>query len=80
MRKVRFNHLRLPAACRGGDRQSDLDLLVDIQEGASLFCMVGFCYETEKILGVQVDDISFSVLPKVRDLEFVTNIQREAIS
>jgi uncharacterized protein len=59
---------------------SDVDLLVDMQEGASLFGAAGFCYETELLLGIRVDVIPLSVLPQVKDREFVTNIQREAIA
>ena len=59
---------------------SDVDLLVEMQEGASLFGVAGFCYETELLLGLQVDVIPLSVLPQVEDQEFVVNIQREAIA
>ena len=59
--------------------QSDVDFLVEMQEGASLFGAAGFSYETEKILGVPVDVVPLSVLPQVKDQEFVMNIQREAI-
>ena len=38
------------------------------------------CYETELLLGLQVDVIPLSVLPQVKDKEFVMNIQREAIA
>ena len=60
--------------------QSDIDLLVEMQAGASLFGVAGFCYETELLLGLPVDVIPLSVLPQVKDREFVTNIQREAIA
>ncbi len=59
---------------------SDVDLLVEMQEEASLFGVAGFCYETELLLGLQVDVIPLSVLPQVEDQEFVMNIQREAIA
>jgi hypothetical protein len=36
--------------------------------------------EIAQKLGIQVDVVPLSVLPQVKDREFVTNIQREAIS
>ena len=60
--------------------QSDVDFLVEMQEGASLFSAAGFGYEAEKLLGVSVDVVPLSVLPQVKDREFVMNIQREAVS
>ena len=60
--------------------QSDVDFLVEMVERASLFGVAGFCYETEKLLGVQVDVVPLSVLPQVTDQEFVKSIQREAVA
>ncbi len=60
--------------------QSDVDFLVEMQEGASLFGVGGFGYEAEKLLGVPVDVVPLSALPQVKDREFVKNIQRDAIS
>ena len=51
-----------------------------MQEGASLFGVAGFSYEVEILLGTPVDVIPLSVLPQVKDREFVMNIQREAVS
>jgi predicted nucleotidyltransferase len=59
--------------------QSDVDFLVEMQDGASLFGIAGFSYETEQLLGVPVDVIPISVLPQVSDREFVKNIQNEAV-
>jgi hypothetical protein len=59
--------------------QSDVDLLVEMETGASLFGMAGFNFETEDLLGVQVDVVPMSVLPLVGDREFVKKIQKEAI-
>ncbi len=58
---------------------SDVDFLVEMQEGASLFGVGGFSYETEKLLGVPVDVVPISAFPQVKDQEFVMNIQREAV-
>ena len=59
--------------------ESDIDFLVEMQEGASLFGMAGFGYECEKLLGVSVDVIPLSILPQVKDKEFVKNVKREAV-
>jgi uncharacterized protein len=59
--------------------KSDVDFLVEMQEGASLFGAAGFGYETEKLLGVPVDVVPLTTLTQVRDREFVSNIQREAV-
>jgi uncharacterized protein len=59
--------------------QSDVDFLVEMQEGASLFGVAGFSYESEKLLGVSVDVIPISALSQVKDQEFVINIKREAV-
>jgi predicted nucleotidyltransferase len=58
---------------------SDLDLLVELQENASLFGVAGFGYEMEQLLGVPVDVIPLSILPIVSDQEFVRRIQKEAV-
>jgi predicted nucleotidyltransferase len=60
--------------------QSDVDLLVEMETGASLFGVAGFNFEIEKLPGVQVDVVPMSVLPQVGDLEFVKRIQKEAVS
>lgn len=60
--------------------QSDVDFLIEMQEGASMLGVGGFSYETEKLLGVRVDVVPLSTLPMVTDREFVENIQREAIA
>ena len=59
--------------------QSDIDFLVEMQEGASLFGVGGFNFETEKLLGVPVDVVPLSTLSQVSDLKFVRDIQKEAI-
>lgn len=59
--------------------KSDVDFLVEMQEGASLFGVAGFSYETEKLLGLPVDVVPLSALAQVKDQDFVRNIQREAV-
>lgn len=61
-------------------RRSDVDFLVEMDEGASLFGIAGFGYEVEKLLGLQVDVVPISVLPQIKDRQFVENIQKEAIA
>jgi predicted nucleotidyltransferase len=59
--------------------QSDIDFLVEMQEGASLFGVGGFNFESEKLLGIRVDVVPLSTLSRVSDQKFVRNIQKEAI-
>lgn len=59
--------------------QSDVDFLVDMQEGASLFGVAGFSYEAGQLLGVRVDVVPRSALPRVSDRVFVDNVQKEAV-
>jgi uncharacterized protein len=59
--------------------QSDVDFLVEMQDGASLFGVAGFSYESEHLLGVPVDVVPLSTLTQITDREFVSNIQREAV-
>jgi len=60
--------------------ESDVDLLVEMQTGASLFGVAGFCYETEKLLGIRVDVVPASVLTGVQDREFAKRIQKQAVA
>jgi hypothetical protein len=59
--------------------QSDVDFLVEMQAGASMFGAAGFGYEAEKLLGVPVDVVPLSVLPDVADQEFAARVQQEAV-
>ena len=59
---------------------SDVDFLVEMQEGASLFGVAGFACDAENLLGVHVDVVPLSVLSQVDDRDFVVNIQREAVA
>lgn len=60
-------------------KQSDVDFLVEMESGASLFGVGGFGYEAQQLLGIQVDVVPKSVLPHTKDREFVKNIERDAI-
>ncbi len=66
-------------ARRDTTSKSDVDFLVEMQEGATLFGVAGFSYETEKLLGIPVDVVPLSLLPQIEDRDFVMNIQREAV-
>ena len=69
------------SVARGEDTaKSDVDFLVEMEEGASLFGVAGFSYEVEKLFGVRVDVVPLAVLPQVKDREFAQSIQREAVS
>ena len=59
--------------------KSDVDFLVDLREGASLFGVAGFSYEIENLLGVPVDVVPSTLLAQIDDREFALNIQREAV-
>ena len=60
--------------------RSDVDFLVEMREGASLFGVAGFGYEAEKLLGIPVGVVPSSTLPQITDREFVSKVQREAVS
>ena len=67
-------------ARKENDAQSDVDFLVEMQEGASLFGAAGFGYEIEKLLGVPVDVVPLSILPLIPDQEFAQSIRKEAVA
>lgn len=59
---------------------SDLDLLVEMESGASVFGVGGFQFEVQKLLGIQVDVIPVFTLPKIDDKTFVQSIRGEAVA
>ncbi|MBL6960117.1 MAG: nucleotidyltransferase domain-containing protein [Anaerolineales bacterium] len=59
---------------------SDLDLLVEMETGASAFGVGAFQFEAQKLLGVQVDVIPTFTLPKIEDKNFVQSVQAEAVA
>lgn len=59
--------------------QSDLDLLVELEQGVSLFNLAGFAYECERLIGVRVDVIPMNVAGLREDEDFFTKIRAEAI-
>jgi uncharacterized protein len=69
------------STARGDDIPgSDVDFLVEMKEGASLFGTAGFGYEAEALLGVPVDVIPLSLLPQVKDRDFAVSIQKDAVA
>jgi uncharacterized protein len=58
---------------------SDVDFLVEMHPGASLFGAAGFGYEAEKLLGVPVDVVPRSVLDEINDREFAVRVEQDAV-
>ena len=57
------------------DEQSDLDFLVEMEAGRSLFDLGGLQYELERLLGCSVDVVTDRGLkPRIRD-----RVRREAV-
>jgi len=61
-------------------KQSDIDFLVEMQDGASMLGVGGFSYEVEQLLGIFVDVIPTSVLSELSDRDFAERIQVEAVA
>jgi uncharacterized protein len=59
---------------------SDVDFLVEMEAGASVFGVGAFQYEAQKLLGINIDVIPTFTLPKVEDKSFVRSVQAEAIA
>lgn len=58
---------------------SDLDLLIEVEEGVSLFNVAGFAYECERLIGKKIDVIPLSVIEKQSDQNFYNKIRKEAV-
>ncbi len=59
---------------------SDIDFLVELETGASVFGIGAFQFETQKLLGIQTDVIPSFTLPHVEDRSFVQAVQAEAVA
>ncbi len=62
------------------NESSDIDFLLEMDEGTSAFGIGGFQFEVQRLLGVRVDVIPAFVLPYVLDKEFVAAVHAEAIA
>lgn len=58
---------------------SDLDLLIEVEEGISLFNVAGFAYECERLIGQKIDVIPLNIVEKQSDQNFYTKIRKEAV-
>lgn len=58
---------------------SDVDFLIEMQEGASMLGVGGFIHDASKFLDVEVDAIPMSILSKIKDRRFIDRVQAEAI-
>lgn len=58
---------------------SDVDFLIEMQEGASMLGVGGFIHDASKLLEVEVDAIPISLLSKVTDQSFIDRVQSEAV-
>ena len=61
-------------------KASDVDFLIEMQEGSSYLGVGGFLCEMEELLGVSVDVIPSSVLANVNDRVFIENVRSEAVA
>jgi hypothetical protein len=69
------------SVARGEEREtSDVDFLIEMEDGASALGVGGFQFEVQQLLGLQVDVVPTFALPSVEDRRFVNSIQAEAIS
>ncbi|MEA3440745.1 MAG: nucleotidyltransferase domain-containing protein [Chloroflexota bacterium] len=59
---------------------SDIDFLVELEAGASPFGVGGFQYDVQELLGIEIDVIPTFALAKVKDFDFVDNVQSEAVA
>ncbi|MEN8243141.1 MAG: nucleotidyltransferase domain-containing protein [Chloroflexota bacterium] len=59
---------------------SDVDFLIEMQEGASMLGVGGFIHDASKLLDVEVDAIPMSILQKIKDQNFISQVQSEAVA
>ncbi|MBT3320678.1 MAG: nucleotidyltransferase [Anaerolineae bacterium] len=59
---------------------SDIDLMIEMEAGASAFGVGAFQFEAQRLLGVHVDVVPTFTLPNVKDREFVQSLQGEAVA
>ena len=59
---------------------SDIDFLIEMEPGASVFGVGAFQFEAQKLLGLHIDVIPTFTLPKVEDKSFVQSVQSSAVA
>jgi len=64
--KYGASHIRIfgSVAHHTADEKSDVDFLVELEPGRTLFDLGGFAYDLEKLLGWPVDVCTVSLLPE----------------
>ena len=60
-------------------KNSDIDFLIELAEDASALGVGGFQYETEQLLGVEIDVIPTFALSQLQDKDFVRAVETEAV-
>jgi predicted nucleotidyltransferase len=63
-----------------GDEKSDVDFLIEMEDGASALGVGGFQYEVQQLLGIPVDVVPAYLLPRIDDRDFVINVENEAVA
>lgn len=59
---------------------SDVDFLIEMEDGVSAFGVGAFQFEVQKLLGTHIDVVPTFALPKADDNIFAQSILAEAVS
>lgn len=59
---------------------SDIDFLIEIDEGVSALGIGAFQCEVQRLLGIHVDVIPTFALQEVEDRDFVRSVQADAVA
>jgi predicted nucleotidyltransferase len=59
---------------------SDIDFLIEMDEGVSALGVGAFQYEAQQLLGIHIDVIPTFALQKVDDQDFVRSVQADAVA
>ena len=59
---------------------SDIDFLIEMDEGESALGVGAFQYEAQQLLGIHIDVIPTFALQKVADQDFVRSVQADAVA
>lgn len=63
-----------------GTNVSDVDFLIEMDEGVSALGVGAFQYEVEQLLGIPIDVIPTFALKKMDDQDFVRSVQADAVA